>query len=82
MKSKGRLKKEAKKPAIADAPNVCVEGDKDGACFLSWFFDSEKNDSCPKLRAMARMTVGEAPAQRAPIPSVPAILFRASKTER
>src|SRR5450432_1884866 len=82
MKSKGKLKNDAKKPAMAEAPKVCVDGDRDGACFLSCFFDSAKKDSCPKFRAIARMTVGEAPAQRAPIPSAPAILFRASNTER
>src|SRR5436853_4928073 len=81
-KSKGKLKKDAKKPAMAEAPKVCVDGDRDGACFLSCFFDSAKKESCPKFRAIARITVGEAPAQSARIPSVPAILFKASNTER
>ncbi len=68
MKSKGRLKKLAKNPAIALAARVCVCGDQE-VRVLSRAFASEKNASWPRLRAIARATVGVAPAHSPVTPS-------------
>ena len=81
-KSKGRERKEAKNPATALAASVLLRLDHAGARLSSCALASEKNASCPKLRAMARTTVGAAPAHKAPTPSLRTILVTASTTER
>ena len=78
-KSKGKLKKLAKKPATAEAVSVWVRGERE--VVLSRVFASLKKASCPKFKAIALTTVGEHPAQRAPMPSVRVILSNASTTD-
>ena len=63
----GREKKDAKKPAMDDAPSVAVKPVMPFSFIISlaWSLDA----SMPMLSAMARMEVVPAPVKRPPMPS-------------
>merc|ERR1711972_62136 len=77
-KSNGKEKKDAKKPAIAEAPKTC--GAPVTPASLSLSLAEALKANMPKFSAMARLAVGPAPAMRPPTPSAATILPMVVKT--